>query len=164
MAITIPNSVSQSIFSRLAALGPDQMIALNARVLRRARRLISRGASVQAYALQRHYPGQRATPIVDAEVRFRLETSQPRNNAGVKRQLEWLELFASLPRQKRSNIQFQYRVTLPWGTKGVDSRESLRLIAESWIALAPLLDVLRSHDETRAGPRRSRTTRRRRTQ
>jgi hypothetical protein len=44
---------------------------------------------------------------------------------------------------QRSNIQFGYIVYLPWGTKGIDSRESLRLIAESWEALKPLLDAVR---------------------
>jgi hypothetical protein len=60
----------------------------------------------------------------------------------VKRQPEWVGLFAEPLRRKRSNIQFGYIVYLPWGTKGIDSRESLRLIAESWEALKPLLDAV----------------------
>jgi hypothetical protein len=38
-------------------------------------------------------------------------------------------------------------VYLPLGTKGIDSRESLRLIAESWGALKPLLDAVRGASE-----------------
>jgi hypothetical protein len=57
--------------------------------------------------------GQRSPAITDAMLTFRLETSQPRNSGRVKRQPEWVKLFAELPRQKRSNIQFQYRVQLP---------------------------------------------------
>jgi hypothetical protein len=53
-------------------------------------------------------------------------------------------LFAEILRRKRSNIQFGYVARLPWRTKGIDSRESLRLIAESWGAMKPLLDVFRS--------------------
>jgi hypothetical protein len=60
-------------------------------------------------------------------------------------QPEWLELFADLLRRKRSNIQFGYVVGLPWGTKGLDSRQSLRLIADSWCVLRPLLDAVRGH-------------------
>jgi hypothetical protein len=98
---------------------------------------------VQAYALQRHYLSQRSPAITDAMLTFRLETSLPRGGGRVKRQPEWIDLFAQLPRRKRSNIQFQYRVHLPWGTKGLDSRELIGLIAESWCAMKPLLDALR---------------------
>ncbi len=142
-AITIPNGVIRPVRQRLIDLGTDRLTAINAKILRRARRLISRGAWVQAYALQRHYLGQRSPAITDAMLTFRLETSQPRSSGRVKRQPEWVELFASLPRRKRSNIQFQYRVHLPWGTKGLNSRDSLRLIVESWSAMKPLLDALR---------------------
>jgi hypothetical protein len=142
-AITIPNGVIRPVRQRLIDLGSDRLTAINAKILRRARRLISRGAWVQAYALQRHYLGQRSPAITDAMLTFRLETSQPRNSGRVKRQPEWVELFAALPGRKRSNIQFQYRVHLPWGTKGIDTRDSLRLIVESWSAMKPLLDALR---------------------
>ncbi|MDP1661040.1 MAG: hypothetical protein Q8L55_03915 [Phycisphaerales bacterium] len=142
-SITIPNGVIRPVRQRLIDLGSDRLSTINAKILRRARRLISRGAWVQAYALQRHYLGQRSPAITDAMLTFRLETSQSRNSGRVKRQPEWVELFAALPRRKRSNIQFQYRVHLPWGTKGLNSRDSLGLIVDSWTAMKPLLDALR---------------------
>lgn len=40
-------------------------------------------------------------------------------------------------------MQFQYRVHLPWTTKGLDTRKSLDLIVEAWLALEPLLNVVR---------------------
>ncbi len=144
VAVTIPNSVIRPIRQRLINLGSDRLIVINGEILRRARRLIARGAWVQAYALQRHYLSQRSSAITDAMLTFRLETSQPRRMGRVKRQPEWIELFAALPRRKRSNMQFQYRVHLPWGTKGLDTRDSLRLIAESWRSMTPLLDALRA--------------------
>ena len=79
----------------------------------------------------------------DARMSFNLETSEPRDAGRVKRQPEWVALFAELLRTKRSNIQFGYVAYLPWGTKGLDSRDSLRLIAESWCAMEPLLDRVR---------------------
>lgn len=142
VAITIPSSVIRLVRRRLVDLDAEGLVALNTAILRRAKRLLSRGAWVQAYALQRHYLGQRSSPITDARMDFRLETSQPRGVGRVKRQPEWVELFAELLRRKRSNIQFGYVVHLPWGTKGIDSRESLRLIVESWGALKPLLDAV----------------------
>ncbi|MDP3767880.1 MAG: hypothetical protein Q8S13_07680, partial [Dehalococcoidia bacterium] len=143
VAITIPNGVIRRVRRRLGELGPEGLIALSAKILRRARRVLSRGAWVQAYATQRHYLGQRSPAITDARISFKLETSQPRRVGRVKRQPEWVGLFAELLRRKRSNIQFGYVLYLPWGTRGIDSRESLRLISESWGAMKPLLDALR---------------------
>jgi hypothetical protein len=143
VSITIPNGVVQPVRRRLRDLGTDRLIDIHATMLRRARPLMARGAWIQAYALQRHYVSQSAPATTDAMLTFRLETSQPRGKGGVKPQPEWVELFARLPRQKRSNIQFQYRVHLEWGTPGLDTRESLQLIVQSWTALAPMLDALR---------------------
>lgn len=84
---------------------------------------------------------------------FKLETSQPRVGGPVRPQPEWVTLFAELLRRKRSNVQFGYAVHLPWLTKGIDSRDSLRLITESWGAMKPLLDVFRSQSGT--GTRRA---------
>jgi hypothetical protein len=142
--VTVPNGVSPRVRRRLADLKSEGLVALNAEILRRAKRILSLGAWVQAEALQRHYLGQRSPAITDARLSFKLETSQPRRRDRVKRQPGWIELFAELLRRKRSNIQFAYALYLPWRTKGIASRESLRLIAESWLAMKPLLDVVRS--------------------
>jgi hypothetical protein len=143
VSLTIPHEVIQPVRQRFRELGPDRLAEVNGKILRRARRLIAKGGWVEAHAHQRHYKAQRSPAISDARVTFRLETSQSRRSGPVKPQPEWLELFASLPRRKQSNIQYQYRVHLPWAMRGLDSRSSLRMIAESWKALKPLLDVLR---------------------
>ena len=142
VAITIPNGVIGPVRRRLADLGPTGLIAMNAEILRGAKRVLSRGATVHAYALQRHYLGQRSAGVRDARVEFKLETSQT-GNGRVKHQPEWVKLFAELLRSKRSNMQFGYTFHLPWGTRGIDSRESLTLIAECWNALKPLLAAIR---------------------
>lgn len=143
VAITVPNGVILPVRKRLIDLGRDGLIDINARILRRAKRLIDRGAVVQAHALQRHYLSQRSPATTDATLSFRLETSQPRSDGPVKSQPDWVELFAGLPGRKQSNIQFQYVVQLPWGMKGLNGRGALGLIVESWIAMTPLLDALR---------------------
>lgn len=74
---------------------------------------------MRAYALQRHYLGQRSQGITDARMDFKLETSQTRKMGLVRRQSEWIRLFTELLRRKRSNIQFGYVVHLPWGTNGL---------------------------------------------
>lgn len=151
VAITIPNGVVRPVRKRLVDLDPEDLTALNAKILHRAKRVLSQGAWVQAYATQRHYLSQRSSAITDARMDFKLETSQPRAIGRVKRQPEWVHLFAELLRRKRANIQFGYMVYLPLETKGIDSRESLRLITESWVALKPLLDALRGVSERQRG-------------
>lgn len=143
VAVTIPNGVVAPVRQRFRALGPEGLQALNQRILRRGQRLVSRGARFQAYAAQRHFLGQRSRSVTDARVDYVLETSQPKGRDRVRPQPEWVRLIAELLNGKRSNIQFGYVVRMPWGTKGLGGRDSLRLISDSWCALEPLLLALR---------------------
>src|SRR5262249_2334070 len=76
VAISIPDGMSAIVRRRLIELGTSGLQSVSAEVLRRAAPMIARGAWVEAFALQRHYPSQSSQPIVDALVRFKLETSQ----------------------------------------------------------------------------------------
>lgn len=108
-----------------------------------AGRIVKRGGWVTAYAVQRHFASQRSAGIVDARLDVKLETSLWKRGRRIKYQPAWTELFTTLLRKKRGNVQFGYIVSLPWDTEGLQSRESLRLIVDSWMALAPLLDRVR---------------------
>jgi putative addiction module CopG family antidote len=55
VAITIPNGAVRAVRKRLIDLGAEGLIELNAQILKRARRIVSRGGWIQAYAVQRHY-------------------------------------------------------------------------------------------------------------
>jgi hypothetical protein len=141
VAVTVPNGVDRGVRRRLAELGANGLAGMNQRILKRGRKLVRRGAWIQAQALQRHYPSQRSHGITDARLIFKLDTT---SGAGpVKRQFEWTELFSRLVRAKRANIQFQYMVIFPWDFRGLGTRHSLQLIVDGWTALAPLLDVAR---------------------
>ena len=142
-AITIPNSVTRIVRRRLSELGAEGLAETNAEIVKRARRILSRGGWVDAYAVQRHYRSQRAPAETDARVFFKLETSQPRGAGPIKHRPEWIRLFADLLLRKRANIQFGYVANLPRGMKGLDSRDSVRLVAESWSAMTPLLNAVR---------------------
>ena len=149
VAVTIPNGVVRPVRKRLIDLDVEGLIELNRQILRKGRRFLARGGSIQAYATQRHYLSQHSPPIVDARMDFKLETCHSDGNRGrVKRQPEWVQLFAELLRSKRANIEFAYVVRLPWGTKGLDGRESLQLIVESWHALEPVLGTVRGNAES----------------
>ena len=142
-AITIPNGVTRIVRRRLSDLGAEGLAELNAEIVKRARRIVSRGGWVDAYAVQRHYRSQRAPAVTDARVFFKLETSQTRGAGPIKHRPEWARLFADLLLRKRANIQFGYVANLPWGMKGLGSRDSVHLIVESWSAMTPLLNAVR---------------------
>ena len=149
VAVTIPNGVVRAVRKRLIDLDVKELIELNGHMLRKGCRILARGGSNQAYAVQRHYHSQRSPEIVDARMDFKLETCHSDVDSGrVKCQPEWVQLFAELLRSKRANIQFGYVVHLPRETKGLDTRESLGLIVESWHALEPVLDMVRGNAES----------------
>ena len=142
-AITIPNGVTRIVRKRLSDLGAEGLGELNAKIVKRARRIVSRGGWVDAYAVQRHYSSQRAPAVTDARVYFKLETSHSRGAGPIKHRPEWTRLFVDLLCRKRANIQFGYVVNLPWDMKGLDGRNSLGLIIDGWTAMAPLLNAVR---------------------
>ena len=149
VAITIPNGVVRAVRKRLTDLGGEGFIELNGQILRKGRRILARGGSIQAYAAQQHHRSRRSPAIVDARMDFKLETCHSDGDGShVKRQPEWVQLFAELLRSKRANIQFGYVVHLPWDTKGLDTRESLALILESWHALEPVLHAVHGNAES----------------
>jgi hypothetical protein len=144
VAVTIPNGIQGDLKRRFVDLGGEELVRINAEVLRGASNLTSQGATVFANCEQRHFPSQRSAGILDAVLKFNLETSQKKPRGGVKHQPHWVELFARIPGQKRSNLQFQYRVNIPWTVKGLDNGEiSLEFITDAWCAMKPLLDALR---------------------
>jgi hypothetical protein len=146
VCLTIPNGAPKTVLRNISDIGTKGLQRVNAEILTRSARLRRRGGGVYAYALQRQWTSRRSDAIDDAYVEFDLETSQnSRGEKRVKTQVEWLDLFASLIRGKApgTNIQFGYRVYLPWEMRGLNSRESLRMIAEGWWAMKPVLDVVR---------------------
>lgn len=82
VSITIPNGVVSTVRRRLIDLGAEGLVKLNGQILRRARRILSRGGSIQAYAVQRHFVSQRSSGTIDARVDFKLETSHPAARRG----------------------------------------------------------------------------------
>jgi hypothetical protein len=143
VAVTIPNGVAPCVRKKLAALSDDEYAKMNALILRRAQPIIGRDGRVDAYAVQRHHLSRSAPAIEDARVYFRLETSQERGSGRIKPQPKWARLFSELIKEKRANIQFGYQVKLPWGTPGLESRKAVGIIADTWCAMKPLLDVVR---------------------
>ncbi|MBI5763332.1 MAG: PD-(D/E)XK nuclease family protein [Planctomycetes bacterium] len=142
-SVTIPNSVILGVRKRMQNQNDESLSRLHAQILRRAKRLCKNGASIEAYAEQRHYLSQNTPAIHDAKVHFKLETSHRVGKSKVRPQPEWTELLMKLFKNKRANIQFGYEVKMPWGTPGLNRRVALNTIAEAWCAMEPLLKLLR---------------------
>lgn len=142
IAVSIPNGVAPSVRRRLADLGDAGLREMHREIIDASIRVCRGVGWPEVFVLQRHYPSQRAMPIVDARMVFKLGTTQPGKADGVKHQPEWSHLLRSLLSQKSSNLHFAYSLHLPWGTPGLASRESLAMIASGWAAHRPLLDVL----------------------
>lgn len=147
--VSIPDRVPAPVRRRLAELGVEGIVALNGRILRNSKRVLPSAAWIETSIVQRHHKSQRSHPTTDAALKFKLETSQPRGKSPVKLQVEWVQTFVTLLRQKDSNIHFGYVARLPWGSTELRSRESIQTITETWCAMKPVLDVLRGSKQSR---------------
>lgn len=140
--------MQKTVLRQLGELGVAGLTEINSEILDRASELLPKRATVHASAVQRHFRTQKSPSSIDATLTFRLETTQVKRARGhPKPQHEWVQLYASLPLKKRSNMQFEYQVHLPWGTPGLDKAEAVELVADSWCALKPFLDALKPQDD-----------------
>jgi len=142
IAITIPDSVDRSVRRRFEQLGVKGLAQLHGEILRGVKKMKVPEARALAWVVQRHYATQSSQPSTDATMMFRLETSLPGGKGRIKHQPDWLHLLAALPVSKRSNIQFQYRIEVPWGVTDIDSPKAIDVIVNGWEALKPVLEAL----------------------
>lgn len=142
IAITIPDSVDRSVRRRFEQLGVKGLTQLHGEILRGVKKMKVPEARALAWVVQRHYATQSSQPSTDATMMFRLETSLPGGKGRIKHQPDWLHLLATLPAAKRSNIQFQYRIEVPWNAHHIQSPKAIDVIVNGWVALKPVLDAL----------------------
>lgn len=104
------------------------------------------GARPVIAVVQRHYPYQRAEPIVDADLRFDPRTAVEAKTAhGVRRQAEWLKVAFDVIDNRNSNVQFQIGAEFPYATcPAVASSEIARSVSRVWQACRPLVLDLKS--------------------
>ena len=108
--------------------------------LNRALRKV-KGAAPWVDVVQRRYPSQSATAIIDARVEYDLRTAFPsRKRQPIKIQSEWLKATYDALAKKRSNLQVGVGAIFPYRTcRATKSPEILNYIAQTWIACKPLL-------------------------
>jgi len=142
-ATTIPNSVKGGFRTRLKEIGCEGFCDYIFKIERRLRPLMAQveGASTKIYLIQRHYKSQRSVASIDGKMEADLRTLVKGAAGGVKFQPQWIEAIYELAINKRSNMQLGIASHLPTGTKLVQSKEIVNLIADIWIAQSPILEL-----------------------
>ncbi len=77
---------------------------------------------------------------MDAETRADLRTIDHGKRAGVRHQPQWANAIYEVLANKRSNVQFGLRMTLPYSIKRLKTPEAVDLFEASWLAFRPLLN------------------------
>ena len=137
--VTLPNGAPAYMRRNLTRRGLAEFVALVGQVEAGISKALApiRGACPRMEANQRHYPSQRAAPIVDASLEFNPQTAGSSHHPNVKTQPQWAEaIFRSLS-QKRSNLQVGIGAVLPYGDPHLCSRAVLDVIAGVWLACRP---------------------------
>lgn len=143
-AITVPNGIKGGFRTKLKSLGRSGFVEMMLSIEERTRRVVKRstGAAPFAYVLQRHFKSQRSAGVQDALLRADLRTLIKGGDAGVSYQPEWFDAIYDLLLRKRSNIQFGLEIDFKYGCKVLGSVQAADLFADSWVALAPVLDFV----------------------
>lgn len=140
-AITVPHGVRGGFRTKLREVGEDGFFDLLRDIEKRVRPLLrrSRGSKIKAYALQRHYKGQRSGGVADARIEIDLRTIVPGKRREAKYQPEWASAMYEVVAYKRSNIQLGLLVEFSYECPVVRSARAVSLFAEAWIAMLPML-------------------------
>ena len=143
-AITVPNGVRGGFRSKLANIGFDGFLDIVTEIELKLRPVIkkSAGAKPMLYATQRHYRSQRSDAEIDGRIDVDLRTAIRGNGTLVKYQPQWVEAIYELLVHKKANIQLGFDVQFLYSCKAIRSAEAVELLADSWIAMAPILGLV----------------------
>lgn len=142
-ALTLPNGLHTDIRKRLLNLGDEGFTDVVRNVLRRLDPLAKRfAATPRARVVQRHFLSQKSAGKTDALLDFDLRTAFKSNDSRVKRQPEWLSTAYSVLQHRRSNLQMQLWLRIPY-SDGITDRASItEAFVQTWLATRPLLDAI----------------------
>jgi hypothetical protein len=149
---SIPNGCSRECRRRLVEQGEDGLRDLHAQVLKRAGPIMASGGVPMVSVVQRHAQhAQRLAPYNDAELRFHLNASRAEDVTSAVHKMKslphWMDtLFALLDHRAVSsdvNLHIGYLIRLPWTMPEMGTRDAIDVIAQSWQAMMPVMDVVR---------------------
>ena len=145
--ITVPDGVKTEFRRGLIDLGQDGFVQLMEKIDRNILAALrgDGGAAPMIITVQRRYPTQRSSAIVDAKVEFDLRTAfqHPRGSTPVKMQPQWLLATYDAIAKKRSNLQFAIGAAFPYErSSSVKDRSLIERVSEVWIACKPLINAM----------------------
>jgi hypothetical protein len=144
--VTVPNSVNSRMRRNLINLGEQGFEQLARDTLAEMKPLLRRhkGATPWFRGVQRRYPSQRAVPFIDARIDFDLRTAIAFGGPP-KAQPVWLSAaYGAFADKKGSNYQIQMGVIFRYERcPELKQENAINLIAASWLACKPLVDLTR---------------------
>lgn len=145
VALTVPNAMRtvRNTLRHDDAKGLGRMLSQVEKNLRLVLKKV-KTAKPMIYILQRHYKSQRSNPETDGLVEVDLRTVLSTAKGPLKHQPGWLECIFSLLTNKRTNMQWGIEMHCPHSEKGMQSAKALDIMVDTWIAMKPLMDFVKS--------------------
>lgn len=144
--VTVPNSVNSRMRRNLINLGEQGFEELARKILANLKPFLRRhqGATPWFRGVQRRYPSQRATPFVDARIDFDLRAAVQAGGPP-KAQPRWLSAaYGAFADKRGTNYQIQMGIIFRYERcPELKQEDALELIAASWLACKPLVDLTR---------------------
>ncbi len=145
-SVTIPHGTNTAMQTELTKLGEEGFFSLMSEIVDGWAPFLKcyPGAAPWFRGIQRRYPGQRATPFVDALIEFDLRTAVP--GGPPKWQSRWLAAaYESFVQKGDANYQIQVGLIFPYRLcEDLNGPKALDLVAQGWLGCKPLIDLL--HD------------------
>ncbi len=128
-------------------LGKEKFIELCETILSNMADILTENPNAQPILRgiqRRYYPSQRSYPTTDTIIEADLRTAFSHYNGRQypKYQLQWLEVIYGVFCKKKSNYQMQIGIKFPYEKcPNIKNANALDLIARSWIACKPLVEL-----------------------
>jgi hypothetical protein len=144
VSVTVPNGAA-GVNKTLKELGKDGFVALLTDVAQSLTELAGKHKESKplAYALQRHFLGQRSSGIEDAKIEFDLRAIVDAKDSKIKYQPLWVELMYELLAQKLGNLQMGISFQLPHSCEAARSARIKGVFIDAWLSMQPFLDAFR---------------------
>jgi len=143
--LTLPNNMHGVLRRNIISLGEEGFFSVIEHVNRNLAPVMRKapGAIPLLIVSQQHFPSRRAKAHIDGRLEIDLRTAFP-ENSNIKYQPEWLAAVYPLLYNKNSNMEWQIGVIYPLEHCQTQLQDPniIDLIAESWIATQPLLDII----------------------
>lgn len=141
--VTLPNGVKRSIRKKIMGGGFENFCKIILKVAKNMKNVFRVDHNVKPYikVIQRHYKSQRSAAVEDASLKYDLRTVfKLPNKHGVKQQPEYLQASYDILQKRRSNIQFEVGVEIPYQrSAAIHTVKAIKLYKEAFLALNPFV-------------------------